>query len=1466
MEKYPINFDGPLGSEQNITKINQNFIAPISRMISGFVKVYDQTEYDLAFREMIKVFVSVFKYSGLLIISDYLRIIKGKENTDLNNSVKEIDKFIYTNISGMSLGHWQWCLREITRWAKNTNEKLFVSEIISLYWKSNGKPTNTAQWIDNKMIPLRNDFVHSDIWMDKESSKKLIHEHLPLLLTYLDQISFINKYQLKSDDNKSFYVSGPDQSRLDLNYLIICSKKEEWGHEELLFFETLKGKSVKYLLGNLYNFENEFKEQIKKLQSEIKQRMELYGNTDNQDSKPVSSKYGALSELLNSAASQLTTASKELCTISGVHQSIMAVHNSVDSASDRITTAISMIESLQNEYNNVENDEWTRCLISAKLMIYREMVYSSGDFSGSGDFDALYLERTDAKYLYNNFVDNKDSSLCLMLAESGAGKTQFCFRIVRDFIKSADQDNQKKEDIVFYFPGSKIPSVDLDRYFNSTLGGTASNIINTIHSLAQSAEKKKSRLIIIIDGLNENEKPHDLIEFIAKLCKECQYPWFKVFATCRIVMWETLSRGIELPKNRIFSPVNGPVDLKGEIPFVRLNVFNSTDVKSAYHKYAANRFIRTPYDNLPSIVKELCCDPFLLNIITDAYRGSPQIRNEIKSGSLASIFERYLFSTSPKKLTRPSSLVKSPSDYTVVIRMLELMWKNKRDFLTEEELQSDSFLNEKIYEPPLAFSRGDYIQCNDSICHWHWRPEPTSDFPFNCPECRNNTLLWENEQDTDILKCKNENCTWQWIADKSRSVLFNCPNGHKLDWGVADQRTPYQRLCDEGILSEVNREGDTFILKFRYDRIFEYLMATEHLMSDSCNITRDDILTWCSEISSQEAVSPIFLEAVSTALSFSSECVEICDSILFPYFTDNCNLIQIISGSLKKLAVTDALGQQQILPLLKKIIKTKDERTVNQIVIPVIQSLRRRSTGILELLLLNPDLRMRKKFSEILYQIFSSNIDDGLWILNTFLSKISISRLFRYRKVLSMYLEISLKLASMMPRDKTIDLLNMWVTLLQRLLGYGEKNPIHNLIRNLVKQIILIFGSGIVLGQFKKMKIGTTTLYNVLFRDSPYKKGMKSISDFLTPMPQKLNEISGVIGEFLDVPVDDGNSEGKEMLGLLPIICLNVQLRKDPVAALPVLKSLFDNGKIYARWALCSAVNYSLQESYFANDGTKPFEKDRLIVSAYRDFLIRLLNEERDGIVRDSLITGDYYFPLGILVEFSFAAEDNCELIRTVFDYAVQNEDYLLLRKLLLDMMCFSLDTFCVQRRFWEKTLDLLPEFINRLFPLTSQLPPFHDKRDSIEGLLIEAIAVFQYVHPEETSVMISKLVNQYRICSDSRTINWLNSLGNKSQLAMHKPFAFARTNAIGLDKNGKIININSIVEFIDRFLYGWIFADFVSVIFGRYPEFRNTAKDWIQETINPVYEKNPKDFSRKLFRAVFDGIEKYEPGSASFL
>jgi len=214
MDKVKLDFSRELRNQELISDIIKNDPYPIARLMEVFVEIYDKKEPDRAFREMIKLFASTFKYTGLIIISDYLSLLRQNKLPDAKLT-KMIDNFLYVNLKGMSMGHWQFCLREITRLAMHNDIKLFVPELISLYWKNQKKLSNVAKWIDNKMIPLRNDYVHSDIWLDSETADKMIQEYFPNLIAYINEIKFFRNYPLLHEENR-FYIENENKEKTDV--------------------------------------------------------------------------------------------------------------------------------------------------------------------------------------------------------------------------------------------------------------------------------------------------------------------------------------------------------------------------------------------------------------------------------------------------------------------------------------------------------------------------------------------------------------------------------------------------------------------------------------------------------------------------------------------------------------------------------------------------------------------------------------------------------------------------------------------------------------------------------------------------------------------------------------------------------------------------------------------------------------------------------------------------------------------------------------------------------------------------------------------------------------------------------------------------------------------------------------------------------------------------------------------------
>jgi len=1455
MDKVKLDFSRELRNQELISDIIKNDPYPIARLMEVFVEIYDKKEPDRAFREMIKLFASTFKYTGLIIISDYLSLLRQNKLPDAKLT-KMIDNFLYVNLKGMSMGHWQFCLREITRLAMHNDIKLFVPELISLYWKNQKKLSNVAKWIDNKMIPLRNDYVHSDIWLDSETADKMIQEYFPNLIAYINEIKFFRNYPLLHEENR-FYIENENKEKLTLEYFIIYSQKDEWSKEEMLLYETLKGKSIKYLLGNFYNFESEYIDNIKAVGAILKERLSEFESVG-EKVDTTNEIVGKLEEHIISGTQTLQTAYKGLTGNDQITQQIKQTVVDLKNAMDNFESVKSHLKLLKAQMQHQKDDDWHRYQTASILNLYREIFDSNGGKFDLKEFESLFIDRYEIHQHYNKFISKKETGLSFILAESGSGKTTFCQKIAIDYFKKVNQQVRDTADILFYLKGSGITASDAYNSFLSTFSYPGNKLEDMFLKLANSDKPQNGNYIIMIDGINESDNPNELLKFIVNFAKKNRSNFLKILVTCRVVMWDTIAKGIDFPFDIIYPDI-AESSGQDEVPFVRLSQFNNIDVERAYDKYAANRFIKTRFYNLSPFIRETCKDPFLLNILTEAYRGTYKKRSVIKPNSLSTIYEKYIFSTDPKKLTRPTDRNPSPKDMQIIHQLLELMWKHGTDSVPEEFVRQDELLTEAIYEPNPVVEKGDAIQCADMFCHWRWLPDEQVDFPFLCPNCGQNTLIWQKLDEAEMLVCENENCSWKWLPDKNKEIRFKCPNGHALKWSSADYRTPYNRLLDEGILSEIVREDGAFLVRFKYDRIFEYLMAREYLLSGNIQqrqLDEDTIRKWIDGLKKAN-INPIFFEAVATAISLASNNIQICQLLLEQ--DNEQKYYCIITAILKKIAIADENGLEHVLDFVKNLIRKK--LCINEIVIPVIYHLRRDGLQIIEMMTNNKNTKLNKAGSELLFRISSTNIEDGLYIINAILSNIKPTNIIRRSQSISILLEICLKICTMAEPEVVLTIMNIWAKLFRNILGYGKKNPALHLIRYFLKSVLMTAGSGFIVHKFRQIKIGKTDLHHIFFTKSQTKEILLTLSDFMTPQPERISEIKDILLNSLVVSEDD--EDGMAFVGLFSILILNILLRYDETnEVISVCEYLFEEGDIYTRWVICSALNYSLQESYFSSRETKlkPLEKNEEVVKRYRDVMKRFIDEERDGYVQDYIKVGDYFFPLGIICQFSFATETNNDLIWEIINKSIAEEDFLVLRKLLLDITCFSLDTFCYQRRFWEKTYDILTDLILLLYPMSNENMVFADKRQELDRSIIEALAILHYAHPEETDIMLTNLANSYNTAVNKASIDFVAQLNRESKAAIYNKFQVLRSNIIQMDKKDNPIEIKDITQFVDGFLTGWIYADFASAIFGRYPAFRNIAKFWIKEPLADQYEKKPKKFFKKLFREIFASLERFQP------
>jgi len=121
------------------------------------------------------------------------------------------------------------------------------------------------------------------------------------------------------------------------------------------------------------------------------------------------------------------------------------------------------------------------------------------------------------------------------------------------------------------------------------------------------------------------------------------------------------------------------------------------------------------------------------------------------------------------------------------------------------------------------------------------------------------------------------------------------------------------------------------------------------------------------------------------------------------------------------------------LDFVKNLIRKK--LCINEIVIPVIYHLRRDGLQIIEMMTNNKNTKLNKAGSELLFRISSTNIEDGLYIINAILSNIKPTNIIRRSQSISILLEICLKICTMAEPEVVLTIMNIWAKLF-RTFGY----------------------------------------------------------------------------------------------------------------------------------------------------------------------------------------------------------------------------------------------------------------------------------------------------------------------------------------------------------------------------------------------------------------------------------------------
>ena len=167
--------------------IREQYPFPIASSYQALLRYQRRlSSYKQAYTLLLDLHTIVVRYLALIALSNYIqqKAFKG----DFNNKLRQ------TLLKELTVGDWQYILRETLLVFRNQGEELFIPALLSFYFQGNGNTlTDVGEVLENLVKSHLAQTV--DTLTDAQYEERYKRE-LPLMLTVLQQMQFLCSYQL----------------------------------------------------------------------------------------------------------------------------------------------------------------------------------------------------------------------------------------------------------------------------------------------------------------------------------------------------------------------------------------------------------------------------------------------------------------------------------------------------------------------------------------------------------------------------------------------------------------------------------------------------------------------------------------------------------------------------------------------------------------------------------------------------------------------------------------------------------------------------------------------------------------------------------------------------------------------------------------------------------------------------------------------------------------------------------------------------------------------------------------------------------------------------------------------------------------------------------------------------------------------------------------------------------------------
>jgi hypothetical protein len=264
-----------------------------------------------------------------------------------------------------------------------------------------------------------------------------------------------------------------------------------------------------------------------------------------------------------------------------------------------LSYSITTVQRLEDAVQAVFGVERIRRIVLSRYKKYRASLKESvteflAQLSPSLYDPSLSVRRHETEHQVEQFLSDKPSCL-VITGEAGMGKSWFLYHLCRHL--------QTREHFLFISDPSRL--VNFDQFIQEFVEATdnTAELRTILNRLDQLAECTGKNVVIILDALNEAERPEDWLRLIKGLvAKLAAFPSVKLVMSCKTHVW-----------NIIQELANGSKPLPPEIWRVAtLEEFSDPELEELQDLLTRNKFPLPPickYPYLTSVLRTLYVTP-----------------------------------------------------------------------------------------------------------------------------------------------------------------------------------------------------------------------------------------------------------------------------------------------------------------------------------------------------------------------------------------------------------------------------------------------------------------------------------------------------------------------------------------------------------------------------------------------------------------------------------------------------------------------------------------------------------------------------------------------------------------------------------------------------------------------------------------------------------------------------------------